>query len=130
AADIPDDVQPLSEPEGQFEIAAVSDGAGAVETLFERLVETGNLPADAPSPILGTGGDPASIVANTRDWIRGNAPAIANPLVRRQVWVAMSAYEVAATIDANSHSLRIVEDRMQRTFEAIRASHAKHCVCQ
>ncbi|MEM1364904.1 MAG: hypothetical protein AAGH82_04045 [Pseudomonadota bacterium] len=124
------DLPPLTEPEGQFEIAALSDVATALPVLHARLIETGNLPADTPSPLADTGFDPIAIIANARSWVRGKAPAITNPLVRRQMLSALSAYEVAALIDTNAYGLRIVEERMGSTFNAIRASHQKHCGCQ
>ncbi|MEO0497279.1 MAG: hypothetical protein AAF141_07895 [Pseudomonadota bacterium] len=124
------DLPLLTEPEGRFEIAALSDVAGVIRKLHERLMETGHLAADAPSPLAGTGFDPVSIIENARSWVIGKAPAIANPLVRARVLAALSSYEVAAVIDANAYALRTVEDRMAGTFSAIRSSHAKHCTCR
>jgi hypothetical protein len=124
------DLPPLKEQEAVFDISSIEGGASAVERLYTKLIDTGNLPKETPSPLVGTGGDPIAIVQNTRDWVRGKPALIADFGVRNDVLGALSALEVAAVIDANTYSLAQVEERMSNTFDAIRASHEKRCTCE
>ena len=124
------DLPALSERAKVIPFESITNTSAAIGVLYRRALETGTLPAGTVNPVLGTGGDPAEILQNTKAWVVGKSALVNNANARLALNAAFSRIEILNAIEVNAYALTKVEAQMRASFEAIRTAHIKKCTCE